>query len=370
MKIERTDRTPRVAITHGDTNGIGYELIFRTFAETEIFDIITPIIYGSPKIADLHAKALQIDYRLNIIDNARNAMEGRLNIVDVGCDDLEVKLGTATMDSATASSRALGKALNDYKEGVYDVLVPAPANDIELHSISDYLRSQNGNTDATATQKPLTPVMMTGNDSLVLSSIFEHAIDCNIQVTKEDIIEKATQLHNNMRRDLRIDNPRIALMLNSKSSEGDENIIPAAITELAASGIQTFGPYSKELLFDERYYQHFDGILTIQPNDGINAFCDIFGNRGSRLISGLPLVISIPMDSPSFDIAGKGLAEEDSMRHAIYQAIDAFRSRHYFDIPFAHSLKKIYHERREDGDKARFAVKRDFKPHHEPKVEQ
>ena len=120
------DRKIRVAITHGDTNGIGYELIFKTFAEPEMLEICTPIIYGSPKIAAYHRKAIDTQANFSIINNAADAQDGRVNLLACFDDEVKVELGTPTKESGEAALKALDRAMTDFRSQLFDVLVTCP----------------------------------------------------------------------------------------------------------------------------------------------------------------------------------------------------------------------------------------------------
>ena len=122
------DRKIRVAITHGDTNGIGYELIFKTFAEPEMLELCTPIIYGSPKIAAYHRKAMNIQANFSIINRAEDAQDGRVNLLTCFDDEVKVELGTPTKESGEAALKALDRAMTDFRSQLYDVLVACPVN--------------------------------------------------------------------------------------------------------------------------------------------------------------------------------------------------------------------------------------------------
>lgn len=130
----------RVAITHGDTNGIGYELIFKTFAEPEMLELCTPIIYGSPKVATYHRNALDIEANFTIIKDASEAQNGRLNLLPVFDDEIKVDLGVASEESGVAGLRAVDKALEDYRQGLFDVLVTAPIDNNEHFHFSGQSR--------------------------------------------------------------------------------------------------------------------------------------------------------------------------------------------------------------------------------------
>ena len=118
----------RVAITHGDTNGIGYELIFKTFAESEMLDFCTPIIYGSPKVAAYYRKAMNLPAQFSIIQKAEDAEDGRINLLAAVDEEVKVDMGLPTDESGAAAIKALDRAMTDYRNNLYDVLITAPVS--------------------------------------------------------------------------------------------------------------------------------------------------------------------------------------------------------------------------------------------------
>ena len=122
------ERKIRVAITHGDTNGIGYEVILKTFADPAMLEICTPIVYGSPKLASYYCKTLGLETPFTVIKDAKEAHDARLNLLTVTEEEIKVDLGISTPESGMAAKIAIDKALADYKEGLFDVLVTAPVS--------------------------------------------------------------------------------------------------------------------------------------------------------------------------------------------------------------------------------------------------
>ena len=180
-------------------------------------------------------------------------------------------------------------------------------------------------------------------------------------------MEKATIFHQALKRDFRISSPRIAVLsLNPHAgddgllgSEEKEIILPA-IEELADKGIQAFGPYAADGFFGSGAYDHFDGVLAMYHDQGLAPFKTIALESGVNYTAGLPIIRTSPDHGTAYDIAGKGVADENSMRQAIYTAIDVFRNRKFYDEPLQNPLPKLFHEKREDGDKARFARPKDM----------
>lgn len=359
------DRKIRVAITQGDTNGVGYEVILKVFADPTMFEICTPIIYGSPKIAAYHRKALELETNFSIINTAEEARDGRLNLLTCFDEDVKVELGQPSKEAGEAALKALDRAMTDYRSELYDVLVTAPINKATIQSPgfnfpghTEYIETSVGDG-----QKALMILM---NENLRVALVTTHLPIKQVAqaITKEAIIEKATIFHQSLKRDFRISNPRIAVLaLNPHAGDQgvlgseEQDIIRPAIEELANNGIQAFGPYPADGFFGAATYDHFDGVLAMYHDQGLAPFKTIAIDNGVNYTAGLPIVRTSPDHGTAFDIAGQGKADENSMRQAIYTAIDVFRNRQDYDEPLQNPLPKLFHEKREDSDKARFAVR-------------
>ena len=320
------ERKIRVAITHGDTNGIGYEVILKAFEDPMMFDLCTPIIYGSPKVAAYHRKALGLDTQFSIIDKAEDARDGRLNLLTTFDEEVKVELGSPTEESDSAARKAVVRAKEDLQKGLYDVLVQAPMRPSPSRGKED---------------KSLTMLV---SDLVRIGLVTTHLPLKEVPqaVTTERIADKA----------------RLALLaLNPQPGTEEETVIKPAIDELEKQGIQAFGPYVADDFFGSEMYYDFDGVLAMFDDQGIVPFKTLSIDYGVKLKAGISAICTTPDHGPAFDIAGKGQADPQSLRHAIYIAVDMFRFRVAYDAPMAHPLPKLYHEKREDGEKARFAVR-------------
>ena len=336
------DRKIRVAITHGDTNGIGYEVILKAFEDPAMLELCTPIIYGSPKAAAFHRKAMSLETQYNIIKNAEDAREDRLNLLAAFDDEVKMDVGQPTEESAQAARKAVAKAKEDLLKGLFDVLVMAPVQPV---------------TGPVREDKALT-VMVSDRVRIGLVTTHLPIKDVAEAIKVETIVEKGRIFHTCLKRDFRISNPRIAVLaLNPQAGTEEEQIIKPAIEEMENNGIQAFGPYVADEFFGNALYGEFDGVLAMYDDQGIVPFKTLALEYGVKLKAGITAVCTTPDHGPAFDIAGKGMADPQSMRHAIYTAIDMYRHRLEYDEPLANPLPKLYHEKREDGDKARFAVR-------------
>ena len=358
------DKKIRVAITQGDTNGVGYEVIFKAFSDPVILELCTPIIYGSPKIAAYHKKALNLEVNFSIINKAEEARDGRLNLLSCFDDDVKVDLGQPSQEAGDAAFRALDRAMTDYRAGLYDVLVTAPINknniqgdDFHFCGHTEYIEERVGNGSKA--------LMILLNDVLRVALVTTHLPikEVAAAITQEAIVEKTTIFHQSLRRDFRVSKPRIAILsLNPHAGDNgvigteENDIISPAIDQLSEAGINVYGPFAADGFFGSGLYTAFDGVLAMYHDQGLAPFKTIASEDGVNFTAGLPIVRTSPDHGTAYDIAGKNVANENSFRHAIYTAIDVFRNRANYDEPLANPLKKLYHERRDESEKVRFAI--------------
>ncbi len=365
-----------VGITHGDTNGVGYEIIFKAFEDPAMLELCTPIIYGSPKTAAYHAKALGIDAQFTIINNAKEAREGRLNLLTTIDEEVKIEMGIPTAEAGDAAKKALDRAIADYKAGAIHVLVTAPIakNSIKgFDGHTSYISKQLENGAGPSEQAPSQGLTILVSENLRVALVTNNVSlkDVADSITMQKIVDKAKILHQSLKRDMSISNPRIAVLaLNPRGGEdgvlGDEEqeIIRPAVEELARMSIQAFGPYPADDFFGTGSYSQFDAVLAMYHDQGqtpFKALTSISEDKGVRVTAGLPLVRTAPAHGACFAIAGKNTMEAESMRHAIFHAIDIYRNRQRYDEPLANPLPKLYHEKRDDSEKVRFNTPREKK---------
>lgn len=354
----------RVAITHGDTNGIGYELIFKAFAEPEMLELCTPIIYGSPKVAAYYRKAMNLPGQFSIIQRAEDAQDGRINLLAAVEEEVKVDMGMPTPESGQAAVKALDRAMTDYRNGLYDVLVTAPINNGNAQ-IENYPFQGHKKYIETCLGEGKKGLSILVGGNLRIASVTEKTPlkEVAAGITTDAIVEKVTLMQQTLKRDFMITNPRIAVLsLNPKSNEDTscgieerEAIIPA-IDALAEKGVQAFGPYASDEFFGQGYFADFDGVMAMYHDQATTPFHSLYTEDGVIYTAGLPIIRTTADVTPSFSIAGTGHADETSFRHAIYLAIDAFRHRNDYDEASSNPLPKLYHEKRDESEKVRFSI--------------
>lgn len=354
----------RVAITHGDTNGIGYELIFKTFAEPEMLDFCTPIIYGSPKVAAYYRKAMNLPAQFSIIQKAEDAEDGRINLLAAVEGEVKVDMGLPTQESGEAAIKALDRAMTDYRDNLYDVLVTAPVNN-QNAQIEGYPFQGHKEYIETCLGEGQKGISILIGNNLRIASVTGKTPLKNVPaaITKDKIVEKVQLMHQAIKRDFFITNPRIAVLaLNPRSNEEEScgteerDIICPAIEQLAGAGIQAFGPYAADEFFGNGFYTEFDGIMTMYHDQATTPFHSLYTEDGVLFTAGLPIIHTAADMTPSYNIAGCNEADETSFRYAVYLALDIYRHRKQFDEESADPLPKLYHEKRDESEKVRFSI--------------
>lgn len=349
----------RVGITHGDINGVGYEVILKAFENPTMLDLCIPIVYGSPKVATYHRKAIDSPTNFTIINQASDARPGKLSILTCVDDELKVELGNPSEEAGKAALMALERALADYNEGLIDVLVTAPINkntiqaeNFRFPGHTEYIQERVGEGEKA--------LMILMKDELRVALVTGHLPVSAIAstITKELIQEKLTIFEQSLRQDFGIGKPRIAVLaLNPHAgdegligTEEQEIIIPA-MAELKKKGMFCYGPYPADGFFGSGTFTKFDGILAMYHDQGLAPFKALAMEEGVNYTAGLPIVRTSPAHGTAYDIAGKGVASEASLRQAIYAAIDIYRNRVSDEEAHQNPLKKLYHEKRDDSHK-------------------
>lgn len=346
----------RIGITQGDTNGVGYELILKTFADSSMLELCTPIIYGHQKVANYHRKALELNTPLHIIASAEEAVEGQVNFVNCSDDDVKVDFGQQSAEAGHAAFMALEQAVSDFKNGHIDAMVTAPINKASIQSSNfrfvghtEYLQDRVGGEKDE-------PLMILCNDMMRVALVTTHLpiSEVAFAITEERVAQKVRLLHESLCRDFCISAPRIAVLaLNPHSGDHgmlgheESEIITPAIKGLAATGLSCYGPYAADGFFGAGMYKHFDGVLAMYHDQGLAPFKALSVNNGVNFTAGLSIIRTSPDHGTAYDIAGQGVAQVGSFRQAVFAAIDLFRNRKAYDECHANPLPKIYQERKE-----------------------
>ncbi len=354
----KENRKIKVGITHGDINGIGYEVILKALEDSRMFELCTPIIYGSAKIANYYRKQLDLpQFAINQVAHATEARDGACNIINVVGEDTLLEPGKATAIAGKAAFIALEQAVADLRNGAIDALVTAPINKDSIQSDTftfpghtEYLEASLGDN-----KKAL---MILCNDSVRVALVTTHLPLAKVPaaITKEAIVEKLEIFNNSLKNDFGINYPRIAVLsLNPHAGENgllgkeEQEVITPALVEGRENKIQCYGPYAADGLFGSGLYSKFDGILAMYHDQGLTPFKTLAMENGVNFTAGLDYVRTSPDHGTGYDIVGKGTAYETSMREAIYHAIDVVRSRRNEAYIHRNPLRKQYFDKGKDN---------------------
>ena len=348
----------RVGITQGDTNGIGYEVILKALQNPQMTELFTPVVYGSAKTASYHRKALDLQpVSMNVIRNSADIKDGVNNLVEVANEEVKVELGVSSEIAGRAAFDALERAVTDLKQGYIDVLVTAPINKKSIQSEqftfpghTEYLEASIGDGDKA--------LMILFSDKIRVALVTTHVPVSRIgeYITKEAVLDKLFAFNRSLKSDFGIVRPRIAVLsLNPHAGDGgllgkeEQEVIAPAIAEAVEKKVVAFGPYAADGFFGNEMYKHFDGVLAMYHDQGLAPFKTIAMESGVNFTAGLPYVRTSPDHGTGYDIAGKNEANEQSMREAIYAAIDIYRNRCNYAEMTQNPLRRMYFDK--SGDK-------------------
>ncbi|MFB6342139.1 4-hydroxythreonine-4-phosphate dehydrogenase PdxA [Saccharicrinis sp. FJH62] len=336
-----------VGITHGDINGIGYEVIIKLLSDNRLFELCTPIIYGSPKIMAYHKKATESEnINFNNINHTRDARDGRANIINCVSDDIKVELGQLTTEAGKASFDALNAAVKDLQEGLIDVLVTAPIN---KESITKAGFEFPGHTEYLESNFEGEALMLMVSDNLKVAVVTGHIPlgDVKSSITAELIENKLRILNQSLITDFNIRKPRIAVMgLNPHAGdngvigEEEKELIEPLLNRMREEGMLVFGPFPADGFFGAKREYKYDAVLAMYHDQGLIPFKVLSMEHGVNYTAGLNIIRTSPAHGTAFDLAGKGEASEESLREAVYMALDTFRNRQSYVEANKNPLKK------------------------------
>ncbi len=352
-----------VGITHGDPNGIGYEVILKALEDNRILELCTPVIYGSAKAASFYRKVLDIPpMQMQQVRTASEAREGQYNIVNVVGEDLKIEPGVASKAAGEAALAALERAVADLKSGDIDVLVTAPINKSSIHGEQFNFPGHTEYLENALSADPGHPdkammILFNEHVRVALATVHLPLSQVPAAITREGLTACITSLNTTLKNDFGIVRPRIAVLsLNPHAgedsllgSEEAEVIIPA-IEDAKNSKILAFGPYAADGFFGAALYRKFDAVIAMYHDQGLAPLKTLGMDNGVNFTAGLRYVRTSPDHGTAFDIAGKGEALPDSMRQAIYSAIDIYRHRTANAEMTANPLRKQYYEKNKNDN--------------------
>ena len=332
----KTSNLPRIGLTQGDINGIGYEVILKVLSDSRIFESFTPIVYGQSKVFSYYKKNFGMEeMSYAVIRDASQAQPKRINIINHTDEELKVEPGFSTPIAGKASFAALKMATNDLRNGLIDAMVTAPINKSNI--ISEQFKFK-GQTDYIKSFFPENEyITLLVWDKLRIGFVTNHLPlkDVPTAINKELIIKKLKLMNNSLVKDFNIVAPKIAVLgLNPHAGDNnimgteERDIIKPALEVAKSQGVLAFGPFPADGFFGSDAWRKYDGILSMYHDQGLTPFRVLAVDGGVSFTGGLPVVRTSTTHGTGYDIANKNIADPDAMRHAIYLAIDILNNRH------------------------------------------
>lgn len=347
----------KVGITHGDINGVSYEVIMKTFSgQNKMSELCTPILYGAPKVISYYRNVLDVkQFTTNNTPSAEKVNTQQLNVVNCIEGEIKVDIGQSTIQAGDCSIKALDKAIEEKKAGLYDVMVTAPLN---KENVKKCLPGFSGHTEYLQEKFESNDVlMMMVKDELRVAVATTHIPVSQVaeSITPETIEKKIKLLNKSLLEDFTIRRGRIAVLgLNPHSGDNgaigteDRDIIAPTLSKLKKEGINAFGPFPADGFFGSGEYTKYDAILAMYHDQGLVPFKLVAKGGGVNFTAGLPIVRTSPAHGTAYGIAGENKASEDSFRDAIYLGIDIYRNRKMFEEASANPLKPQENNRRQE----------------------
>lgn len=326
-----------VGISIGDLNGIGSEVVLKTFEDSRMLELCTPVIFANVKILSFVKKSFESTSMLHGIDRLDQIVIGKINILNVWRESVDINLGTNDEKIGQYAIKSFVAATKALKEGIIDVLVTAPINknniqseDFKFPGHTDYLGQElQGNALMLMVQDNLRVGLLT--DHIPLNKVSSH-------LTEELIIQKIETIKKSLIQDFSINKPKIAVLgLNPHCGDGgvigteDDTIIKPTLKKIYEKGTLVFGPFAADGFFGSNQYEKYDAVIATYHDQGLIPFKTLSFGKGVNYTAGLNKIRTSPDHGTAYEIAGKGIADYNSFKEAVYLAIDIYKSRNQYE---------------------------------------
>ena len=322
-----------VGISVGDLNGIGLEVVLKTFEDKRMLDFCTPVIFGSSKAVSDHNKFVQSELQPFEINHLENTNPNKMNVLNVWKEDVALCLGTPTEASGAFALQSLTAATKALRNGDIDVLITAP---ISKDNIQSETFNFAGHTEFLESKLAGESLMILMTEGLRLGLVTGHVPVAKVAetITKELVLKKVEIMYQTLVQDFGISKPRIAVLgLNPHCGDNgvigneDEELIRPTLLEIQEKGKLVYGPYAADGFFGSQNYQKFDGVLAMYHDQGLVAFKTIAFGSGVNFTAGLSGIRTSPDHGTAFEIAGKGIANSSSFKEALFTGLEIFKTR-------------------------------------------
>ena len=334
-----------VGISIGDLNGIGSEVILKTFEDTRMLELCTPVIFANAKIVSFLRKELNIDIAIHGIDKIEQLVVGKINVLNVWREGLNLELGKNDDVVGSYAIKSFVAATKALKEGLVDVLVTAPINKYNIQSEEFKFP---GHTDYLDKELEGDALMLMVHDDLRVGLLTDHVPVNEVakHLNEKLISSKIKTIIQTLKQDFEIEKPKVAVLgLNPHSGDNgvigqeEEKIIKPALKKLFEAGNMVFGPFSADGFFGSAQYEKYDAVIATYHDQGLIPFKTLSFGNGVNYTAGLNKIRTSPDHGTAYEIAGKGVANHESFKEAVYLAIDIFKKRNDYQELIKNPLK-------------------------------
>lgn len=344
-----------VGISLGDTNGIGSEIILKTFEDSRMLEFCTPVIFASVKLMSFYKKHFSLDVNFHGIDSLKDLIPKKINVLNVWKEQVQINFGEENKTGGDYAIKSFKASVLALKEGTIDVLVTAPINKSNIQSESFNFP---GHTDYLAQELDGDSLMLMVSEGFRVGLLTDHVAISEVvkNITRERIDKKINTIHHSLIQDFGIIKPKIAVLgINPHTGDNgvigseDDTILRPALDNIRKNGKLVFGPYAADSFFGSGNYKNFDAIIASYHDQGLIPFKTLSFGKGVNYTAGLNRIRTSPDHGTAFDLAGKNEANFESFREAVFNAISIYKSREqYIELsknPLKVGRKKVYHEK-------------------------
>ncbi len=323
----------KIGISIGDLNGIGSEIVLKTFAEPMMLELCTPIIFAHKGYLSFVRKHLDLNLSLQGISSPSEAIEGKINVINVWREKVKINFGEEDKSLGKYTLMSLETAVKAVKEKEVDVLVTAPINKNVIQS--DQFKFP-GHTDYLAQELGGESLMFMVGEELKVGLLTDHVPVKEVakKITPQLIKDKVRLITQSLKQDFRIQKPKIAVLgINPHSGDNgvigkeDEEVLKPTIKALNDKGNLIFGPYAADSFFGTKNHQNFDAVIAAYHDQGLIPFKTLSFGKGVNFTAGLSRVRTSPDHGTAYEIAGKNKADFKSFREAVFLGMDIYRKR-------------------------------------------
>lgn len=322
-----------VGISIGDLNGIGSEVVLKTFEDTRMLEMCTPVVFANAKIVSFIRKALNVDIHIHGIDSLDQLVHGKFNVLNVWREGVNIEFGVNDENVGKYAIKSFTAATEALKNKEIDVLVTAPINKYNIQSEEFKFP---GHTDYLNEQLEGDALMLMVHDDLKVGLLTDHVPVNEVasHLTEELIRKKITTINQTLKQDFRVNRPKIAVLCvnphcgdNGVIGSEDDTVLKPTLRKLFDEGILAFGPFSADGFFGSSAYEKYDAVIAAYHDQGLVPFKTLSFGNGVNYTAGLDGIRTSPDHGTAYDIAGKGEADFNSFKEAVYLALDIFNNR-------------------------------------------